>query len=200
MKRLSAFVMTSLLIFGFAAAANAFSVDIDFYGGTTSYAQGVYDTGSTVNLLPTVDWAWVDIVAVDIPDDNGIAIFSWVLSFDPSNMQASNLDTEYPGFPQVHEIDNTLGTVKLEVLSTDPQDGTAVLGTFRIDCTAVSLDDLFIAQLRPNNNLLVDGTDFSGLYPQDALATVNQVPLPGAAWLLGSGLLGLVATRRRKKS
>ncbi len=28
----------------------------------------------------------------------------------------------------------------------------------------------------------------------------NPVPIPGAAWLLGSGLLGLVAVRRRKKN
>jgi hypothetical protein len=31
-------------------------------------------------------------------------------------------------------------------------------------------------------------------------AQVNVVPIPGALWLLGSGLVGLVVMKRRKKA
>lgn len=42
--------------------------------------------------------------------------------------------------------------------------------------------------------LAADGTlSFNGTEPQ-----VSAVPIPAAAWLLGSGLLGLVGVARRK--
>jgi hypothetical protein len=191
-------MLTMLMAIGFSSAASAFSIEIDFYGGTTPLVQGDFDTGGEIILLPNLDWVMVDVVAADIPMGNGIAVFSWELNFDPSNMQISMLSTNYPGFPTVQEVDNSSGDVKLEVLSTDPQDGTQVLGTFRIDCTGVSIDQLFIDKLNDNNNLLADGTNFEDLYPDGVFATVNQVPIPAAAWLLGSGLLGLVAIRRKK--
>lgn len=202
MKKL-ALLLTMLMVLGFGTAANAMSIEIDFYGGTTSYLQGDYDTGGTINLIPKQDWVLVDIVASDVPSDNGVAVFSWVMNFDPSNMQVAEdeifkLDTDF-AFTFVNEVDNKAGTIKLEAASTDPPGGEVVLGTFRIDCTDFSIDQLFIAQLNDNNNLLADGTDFEELYPKGVFATVNQVPIPAAAWLLGSGLLGLVAIRRKKK-
>lgn len=48
-----------------------------------------------------------------------------------------------------------------------------------------------------------DGIDKSQIEPRSGLADIshaagyNHVPVPGAAWLLGSGLVGLVAFRRR---
>ncbi len=50
----------------------------------------------------------------------------------------------------------------------------------------------------------VIGTDFNNNYAETSFYThvsleQNPVPIPGAVWLLGSGLLGLVAVRRRKK-
>jgi len=43
-------------------------------------------------------------------------------------------------------------------------------------------------------NLSFDGTRFSG----DFSFTVSEVPVPAAAWLFGSGLIGLIGIARRK--
>lgn len=40
----------------------------------------------------------------------------------------------------------------------------------------------------------------SGGLDLDAIGVINAVPIPGAAWLLGGGLLGLVGIRRKQKS
>lgn len=38
----------------------------------------------------------------------------------------------------------------------------------------------------------------SGGFDLDAVGAINSVPVPGAVWLLGSGLMGLVVLRRKK--
>jgi hypothetical protein len=205
MKKILVLMLTMLMAIGFSSAASAaMSIEFDFYGGTTSYAQGVYDTGGVIDLLPKTDWVLVDIVAAGVPLGNGVAVFSWVASFNSAAMEASDLQSDFPGFATASEIDNAAGTVKLEKLFAPPNpgdkppDGDVILGTFRLDCTKASIGDLLtIAALNNVNNLLADGTNFSNMY-DDVDVTVNQVPIPAAAWLLGSGLLGLVAIRRKK--
>ena len=114
-------------------------------------------------------------------------------------MQVSMLDTDF-GFNFTNETNNQNGWINLEAGTVNPPDGNVVLGSFRIDGTALGLDALMIAQLSENTNLLADGTNFSNLYPDDVLATINQVPIPGAVWLLGGGLMGLLGLRRKFKN
>jgi len=49
------------------------------------------------------------------------------------------------------------------------------------------------------NNSYSRATALTGLGALDALAYVSSIPVPAAAWLFGSGLLGLVGMARRKK-
>jgi hypothetical protein len=42
--------------------------------------------------------------------------------------------------------------------------------------------------------------DFSTFILTPTSVEINAVPIPGAVWLLGSGLIGLVAMKRRKKN
>lgn len=48
------------------------------------------------------------------------------------------------------------------------------------------------------DHLICDGIAYGGGADWDAIGVMNAVPIPGAVWLLGSGLLGLIGIRRRK--
>ena len=46
----------------------------------------------------------------------------------------------------------------------------------------------------------VDGTGSDGLDDTKVYAKVSSVPIPGAIWLFGSGLIGIVGIRRKLKN
>ncbi len=89
-------------------------------------------------------------------------------------------------------------------------------GSYIQDPNGVLLDDFVIdamagdiVSIRAASGATLGGTvfgaDFDGNYAWTNFYThvsleQNPVPIPGAVWLLGSGLLGLVAVRRRKKN
>ena len=60
----------------------------------------------------------------------------------------------------------------------------------------------YFADLALSNNDIVDGTWVAdgAFLPTDGWTATRPVPVPAAAWLFGSGLLGLVGMARRKKS
>ena len=47
------------------------------------------------------------------------------------------------------------------------------------------------------DHLICDGGSYGGGADWDAIGVMNAVPIPGAVWLLGSGLLGLIGIRRK---
>jgi hypothetical protein len=73
---------------------------------------------------------------------------------------------------------------------TDPSNSLPAFGIHHIDLYTLSLDGSSISQYAGVYSIIQNGTDY----------TVSAVPIPAAAWLLGSGVVGLVALKRRKKN
>jgi hypothetical protein len=83
-----------------------------------------------------------------------------------------------------------------------PVSADHVIGTFLLQClgegpTSLNPRGAFASDI---NFALADFNYLTGVTFQDvSINQVNPVPIPAAVWLLGSGVVGLVALKRRKK-
>ena len=175
--------------------------DIDFYGGDTAYAKDVFDTDQTIDLIvgQTVN---VDIL-FSITEE-GVVGGGFDLEYNPSTLDASGL-TFYSPFLDSGLSTITPGHVKAEALAWPP--GTVVgpgnnnlFITFTFECIGVGLDELWLydfntetGQWAISDTIHLDDQLSGGIY----LASIQNTPIPGAVWLMGSGLVGLAVLRRR---
>jgi len=212
MKRLMIFMLAIFMVIGIGTAANAAPVlmtGLDFYGGDTSYTQGDIDTYVELNLGDTVmvDFVYEITDPVD-PLAFGLWKAGFELDFNPAMLSASNytevpLWTSYPG----SDSGISAGNVKFsgqEQAFMNSLSGTII--TFQLTCLAVGSDDILFSDWDDGHydwylSILEDPNAESPLddiVNFGTIATVNNVPIPGAVWLLGSGLIGLVGLRRRR--
>ena len=219
MKKLSVLVLTVLMAIGISSVASAtptLTVGLDFYGGDTAYTQGDIDTSVDLFVGESV---MVDFVySIEDPDMPGIGLWKagFNLDFNPATLQASN-------YHEYGDRDASTGWLSYEGNGSGITDGNVkfrgqeqsflnpsegrIIG-FELTCLEVGLDDIIfrdwsIDPARPDwaIDFLHGGTSIDELIAFDgALVTVNNaVPIPGAVWLLGSGLIGLVGLRRKMR-
>lgn len=200
MKRFASLMMALLLVLGstgMAAAALTFNVDFwtDGSNATNNYSKsGPGDLGGIFPLLPG------EKINADIyfSTDNQYIAGSWDLKFSPSapvgilSYSAAGSPWALPSFIE------SPGSLKYEDLIFPP--GSTITG-----------DDKFFGsvlfQCLGQGDVNLTLTNYLGFLTatgQDNiidlnLGTLNQVPIPGAAWLLGSGLVGLVAFSRKRR-
>jgi len=126
----------------------------------------------------------------------GIAAFDFGTWFDTAAVVFEITWGDRAGYPEYANV--YVG----DIFSTNLSDFTFAelikndLGSISIDLSSITGSPFRYVLLQDataqNNGINGDGFEI------DAVA-VHPVPLPAAAWLLGSGLLGLVAVRRRFK-
>ena len=205
MKKLSVIVLAVLMAIGFGTAANAaLTFDVDFWtdgsNPVNNYAQGgpgSGDLGGTFILDPG------EFINVDIyfSTDLDLVAASWDLQYSPAAavLVAGTTVAGFPWIAPAPVFTLTSGSVKYQdyVLTGDTVSGDNIFfGSVLFQCDAPVDVDLVLANylgfldLDPANNV-----DF----PDVNLGTLSQVPIPGAVWLLGTGLLGLGGIRRARK-
>jgi hypothetical protein len=164
-------------------AANAITIDGPEGVGDLVWedvnGNGIQDGGEpglanvTVNLLRESDLTLLDTTMTDAMGNYG---FSWDnQAFGTPYYQLFDFVVEFellPGY--VFTVQNAPG-------STDNNDSDADTSTGRAAVTINGPDEI---------NYNIDA----------GMILDAQIPIPAAVWLFGSGLLGLVAVARRKKS
>ncbi len=216
MKKVGLLVVLLILAL---VASNAFATptltfDVDFYtngaNATDNYAKGgAYDTGQTILLRPS-EIVWVDLYVSGLTEPgNGLIGYGFSTSWNNVEL-ASNLPASAASVPIYPWVDFGLsgkGAGYLNVQAghfppgTGAEGNNILLATWQFTCTGAGLSPLVINNwpVGDPNWLTLLGEDLSGQVNNVALGTINNVPIPGAIWLLGSGLLGLLGFRRNRQ-
>jgi hypothetical protein len=203
MKKLALFVFVGLFAIGLGTTVNAATLtfDTDFWTDGTNPVNnydrsGPGDLGQTIILQPS-ERLWVDIY---FSTDAKITAASYDLQFDPSNLEA--LEGNGAGSPwalPTFEFD-TPGSVKYQDVVFPPGNSVTgdniFFGSVLLHCTGISVDPLKLENYL--GFVTTDPTGSIDITPV-TLGTLNQVPIPGALWLLGSGLIGLLGLIRKKR-
>jgi hypothetical protein len=157
-------------------------------------------SGYTDNQLGSFD--------LEVGYNSDILGFNGIVFGDPDPTIGDQLNTDGNAYKMVYgpySISPTTssGVNLIERASMSPPTnlGEYILATISFSTIGVGLADLWI-----NVNSLLDfsGNDLKSIYAGIGQINVTSppppaVPIPAAAWLLGTGLIGLVAIRRKLK-
>lgn len=200
MKKLSIAIMAILFasaVFSGTALAS-WSFDI-----TTDYAAG--DSQATFDLNLNVTDTPIELGNYEFTfsyDDAELAYNSYTHNLFPGFM-------EFAGAAQGENgtVSNFMGFAFMGNATVDAGDYT--LGTFTFDVTNSVLDETTDFNFLYSDNMFtfwVDGEPYNSEALIQSVAdshftdigSAAAVPIPGAVWLLGSGIVSMVCVRRRK--
>jgi hypothetical protein len=200
MRKICILALSFLMIIGFssmAGAAPTLSFQIDFG------QDGTFETGTIYKIDPGTS-VWADLYFTVTEE----GVIGGGLSMQYDSTQSAVLSYAYDpaftdAFSNSYNVPGDLGLNFFhvpQVTATDP--GQHKLAEFHFECLGMGeIYPLMIYDFGATD----DWVTASGLVLDDQLAggvflaEVNQVPIPGAVWLLGSGLLGLVGLVRRQR-
>ena len=183
-----------------ATANTVLDFNIDF---GQDYA---FDTG-TETILNFGDELAADIYVSVLEDTGGNAVsglWGWSLKIEFNHLEVIDVVVNGNLWPNIivpPTVEPNSVLVESASESFDGQTGEdLLLFSLTFECIGIGRDVLSISDKGPltNDVITADLNVLDGQFPFE-LATVNNVPVPGAVWLLGSGLLGLVGIRCRKK-
>ena len=208
MKKLLIIGIAMLMVLGIGGkmglAAPALTIDVDFWSTGNpvhNYAKGGIDTGQTIILNPC------EIIYLDIyfsVTELGIVGGGFGLPFDPLNLEVVG-GIQWSTSPMFFEFSKVIGpdyiggeAALFPGTSAGPG-GPFKFATIALHCIGPSIDQLYIQDYNVSAQWVTTGGDvLDGQLPQ-FIGTIVNTPIPGAIWLLGAGLLGLLGLKRKTK-
>lgn len=199
MKRFLVLFLAVFMVVGMASVASAAPVTyFDFDGDKLA---------DTSLLVENVGEAFTaDIYIADVDDTyGGLVSMGLQVSYDSSQVNvtsiAQNATDWYLPMKDLPRYDNTTGLAEMGGGRLDGLEGTLLLATITFECMDEGVSELLMAELYPelstfDSFVAADGHVYDSEIGYGS-ADVTVVPIPGAALLLGSGLLGLVGITRR---
>ncbi len=208
--RISNLVVAALFIFGICGVANSapvLSLDVDFYGGSTSLTKGVFDTGETVEL---VEGGSVIADFYFSISEEGLEFGSFDISYNMSTLNPSNCSIASP-FTGSYECSPGEGNV-YGLFETNPAVGPGdnihfLTFTFTGINISDPLDSGFIQFSDMGPWITESGLDITDQIDREKIAYITvspelTAPIPGTIIMLGSGLLiflGINTKNRKRK-
>lgn len=216
MRKICIALLSAVLIFGgVGSAAAALTFDLDFG------QDGTYE--DYWELRPS-EYIFIDLYASGIPGgvpqglgSRGLGVMQIDIVYDPlaveitpgtdikiSDMGHSPVDLLTPG----HIVMKANGMAQLFAGVDSAYGDDVLIGTIEFHCKGpFGITELWLfdtdrgfGQGFFDDWVLFDGTVLDDQIMNGVkLGEINQTPIPGALVLLGSGLLGLVAARTRKR-
>lgn len=179
------------LAVGALALASSQAIASTYYDNTTtSFSLGA--NGAPENYVGNIDVGGVDTWTINLTNAAGVTI-DITTSQGVGQINPQDIPTAILMLPNITQVD--LLDASNNVVGSGA--ATYALTTLFGQSTLASSVSFAV------NSLLLPGAYSLKIYGDDGAAysgTISAVPLPAAAWLFGSALLGLGALRRKQKA
>jgi hypothetical protein len=196
-------VFLALFVFGVLAGPSWAAMSFEIYG---------YNYPDVFSATVEVELVGNDLtfnITNTSEDQLGISVDNYLTAFAFNLAEGVTVDS-YNGFPTgwdyMSPVDyqaesQTFGDFLYGAYTVpfwqagDPNAGIPAGGSYSFAFFLEGLNGITEANILGLN---ANGYGFIARFQGDPLSDIAAVPLPGAVWLLGSGLLGLMAIRRRQ--
>ena len=191
-----------------ASPGQMWDMEAFFYNGTTLTMIGGFDIiNGVANTGNIYENGYIDPGHIFISDGTN----NYAIAFDYDGSTATATAYTLTNTSNLLETKYFTGTSSPWMLSVDGETETDLTATYLGFAGSTDLTGVATGGNDKHNAIQVDlssltlGTNFTAHFTMECgndnlMGRTSQVPIPGAVWLFGSGLLGLVGIRRRRHS